>query len=310
MTHGSRGDHRPALKPRRLGLTVTAEGGPVWGPLPEGHPSDRTEPRFPSTQRRQHLPDLGAPRLVADRQGFAGETMAVAHRCRLVPLVPPTVSLRQELVDSPARQALPLVWEQPGRPHGEREQYRGASVVWPSRWQPATGAVEAWPWRWLVVEATPLAKAKASRLTAAQQAEQARLATLHQPWPRRPWACEAAAQQAAAVGRRARRLHHHHLPSTVSPEWVPTKRPTRGRPPKEVPRPQRQAWRVTWQVPAAAEAISQRAPRERRLVLATTVLEVQQLSATELRRADKGPPAAERRFTWAKNPAAIAPIFL
>lgn len=47
-----------------------------------------------------------------------------------------------------------------------------------------------------------------------------------------------------------------------------------------------------------------------RFVLATNVLDAQDLSDAERLRAYKGPPAAELRVKWAKNPAAIAPIFL
>jgi transposase len=109
---------------------------------------------------------------------------------------------------------------------------------------------------------------------------------------------------------RERRLHSHHLTYAVSAEWASAKRTTRGRPPKDAPRPQRQVWRVTWQVQEATEAMSLWAQREGRVVLATNVLEVQPLSEAELLRAYKGPPAAELSFKWAKNPAAIAPIFL
>jgi transposase len=45
-------------------------------------------------------------------------------------------------------------------------------------------------------------------------------------------------------------------------------------------------------------------------VLATKVLDAHQLSDAELLQAYKGQPAAELSFKWAKNPAAIAPIFL
>jgi transposase len=312
ITYGYSRDHRPDLKQLLFGLTVTADGVPVWGHITDGNESDSTEHRFHITQLRQHLPDLGEPLLVADSKFFAGQTMAlaVAHRFRFVTLVPQTVSLRQELVDSPELKELPLLWEQPGRHHGEREQYRGASVAGPYRWQTATGDIEELSLRWLVVESTQLAKAKASRLTAAQQAEQGMLAMLQQQWQRRTFACEADAQQAAALCLRELRLHSHHLTYTVSTEWVPTKRSTRGRPPKDVPRPQRQVWRVMWQVQEVTEAISRRAQRERRFVLVTNVLEAQQLSDIELLRAYKGQPAAELSFKWAKNPAAIAPIFL
>jgi transposase len=69
-------------------------------------------------------------------------------------------------------------------------------------------------------------------------------------------------------------------------------------------------WRVRWQVQEATEAIATQAQRERRFVLATNVLDAQQLTDADLLQAYKGQPAVELSFKWAKNPAAIAPIFL
>jgi transposase len=224
--------------------------------------------------------------------------------------VPQTVGLRQALVEAPELRALPLLWERPGRRQGETDHYRGASMVRPYRWKTASGEVQELPLRFLVVESTQLAKARAPRRAAAQQTESSLLAELQQHWQRRPFACEPDAHQAAMVCLRGLRLHSHHLTYTVSAEWVSAKRTTRGRPPKEAPRPQCQVWRVTWQVQEATEAMSLWAQREGRFVLATNVLEVQHLSDAELLRAYKGQPAAELSFKWAKNPAAIAPIFL
>jgi transposase len=124
VTFGYRRDHRPDLKPLRFGLTVTAEGGPVWGHVADGHQSDSTEQRCQITQRRQHLPDLGASLLVAASTFLAGETMALAaaHRFRLVTLVPQTVSPRPLVVEAPELRELPLLGEQPGRRHGALDQ--------------------------------------------------------------------------------------------------------------------------------------------------------------------------------------------
>ncbi len=166
------------------------------------------------------------------------------------------------------------------------------------------------PLRFLVVESTQLAKVKAPRLAAAQEAERARLTTLQQQWQRRAFACEADAHQAASLCLRELTLRSHRLTYTVSAAWVAEKRTTRGRPPQEASRPQRQVWRVTWQVHKATDALATQAQRERRFVLATNVLESDSLSDADLLRAYKGQPAVELSFKWAKNPAAIAPIFL
>jgi hypothetical protein len=312
VTCGDSRDHRPDLKPRLFGLTVTAEGVPVWGHVTAGNQRDSTEHRFQITQLRPHLPDLGEPLLGAASTCFAGETIALAaaHRFRCGTVVPQTVGLRQVVVEAPELRGLPLPWEQSGRRPGEPEPYRGASVIRPSRWQSATGEVQELPLRLRVVESTHLAKAKAPRWAAAQQAEPDRLAALHQPWQRRTLACEVEAQQAATRCLRARRVHSPHLPDTINAEWVPITRATRGRPPKAAPRPQRQVRRVTWQPQEAIAAISRWAQRERRFVLATHGLDAQHLSDAERLRAYQGQPAAELSCTWAKNLAALAPIFL
>jgi transposase len=312
VTLGYSRDHRPDLKQLLFGLTVTADGVPVWGHVSDGNRSDSTEHRFHLTQLRQHLPDIGEPLLVADSKFFAGETMALAAvpRFHFVTLVPHTVGLRQELVDAPELGALPLLWEQPGRRKEQMECYHGASMVCPYGWKTEAGEVHELTLRFLVVESTQLAKAKAPRRAAAQQAEWAQLTTLQRQWQQRTFACEADAHQAATLCLRERSLHSHHLTYTVAPAWVPAKQATRGRPPKDSPRPQRQVWRVRWQVQEATEAIATQAQRERRFVLATNVLDAQQLKDADLLRAYKGQPAVELSFKWAKNPAAIAPIFL
>ena len=256
ITCGYSRDHRPDLKQLLFGLTVTAEGVPVWGHITDGHQRDSTEHRFHITQLRQHLPDLGAPLLVADSKFFAGETMtlAAAHRFRFVTLVPQTVGLRQALVEAPELSELPLLWEQPGRRQGERAQDRGAAGVRPYRGKTGAGEGQESSRRWLVVESTQLAKAKAPRWAAAQQAARVMLAALQQPWQRRTCACEAAAPQAATLGRRERRWHQPPLPSTVSAEGVTAKRTTRGRPPPDALPPPPQVWRVMWQGPEASPA--------------------------------------------------------
>jgi Domain of unknown function (DUF4277) len=122
VTCGDSGDHRPGLKPRLFGLTVTAAGGPVWGHVTDGHQRDRPAPRVPITQRRQHLADVGEPLLGADSKVVAGEpsALAAAHRVRLVPLVPQPVGLRHVVGEAPELRELPRLWEPPGRRQGER----------------------------------------------------------------------------------------------------------------------------------------------------------------------------------------------
>jgi hypothetical protein len=101
-------------------------------------------------------------------------------------------------------------------------------------------------------------------------------------------------------------LHSHHLTYTVGAAGVADKRTTRGRPPKEALRPQRQVWRGTWQVHEATEVIMTRTRLDSRFVPATNVLEAEHLSDADLLRAYERQPAVELSFKWAKNPAAMA----
>jgi hypothetical protein len=291
---------------------VTAEGLPLGGPGTEGNRRDSPAPRCPLTPRRQDRPALGAPRLVADSTGCAGapRALAAAQRCRCGTVVPPTVGRGQEVGDAPARHELPLLGERPGRRHGETAPSRGASRVRPSRGKTAAGKGQELPVRLWVVEATPLATAKAPRLAAAQPTEQDTRAALDQPWQRRCFAGEAEAHQAATLCLRELALRDQVLTYTVASAGVPDKQATRGRPPTHAPRPQRQVWRVTWPGREASQVLTAQARRERRCGLATTVLDGPPRSDAERWRASKGQPAAARRGTWAKHPAVLAPSFV
>jgi Domain of unknown function (DUF4277) len=312
VTSGDRRAHRPDRTPWLCGLPGTADGVPGWGPVPAGHRRDRVAQRCHLPPRRQHLPALGAPRLVADRQCLAGEPLpwAAAHRCRVVTWVPQTVGVRQAVVETPELRAWPGRWEPPGRRPGARDASRGASVGRPSRGKTAAGERPEVPWRVLVVESTPLATANAPRLPAAQKAARAIVATRHQPGPRRTLAWQADAPQAATRCLRALSWHHPHLPATAGTAGLPAQRATRGPPPQEAPRPQRQVWRGSWPGPQAPAAIAMQAPRERRCGWATHGLEAEPLGEAHRRRASTGQPAVELRVHWAQTPASLAPIVL
>ncbi|MFQ6090357.1 MAG: IS1634 family transposase [Candidatus Bipolaricaulia bacterium] len=67
---------------------------------------------------------------------------------------------------------------------------------------------------------------------------------------------------------------------------------------------------MAWEIEEAPEAVEARVQREGCFVLATDVLDEGGLSDAQLLQAYKGQHRVERGFRWAKNPAAIAPIFL
>jgi hypothetical protein len=110
--------------------------------------------------------------------------------------------------------------------------------------QTAAGEMPELALRSLVVESTQLARAKAPRLMAAQQGKRAVLITRLQQRQRRTFASEADARQATVLCLRQSSPSYYHLTYAVGMKWIPAKRTTGGRPPKDAPRPQRQVWRT------------------------------------------------------------------
>jgi transposase len=122
ITYGYSKDHRPDLKQLLFGLTVGDDGGvPIWGHITDGNRSDSKEHQFHLTHLRRHLPDLKQTLLVTDSKFFAGETLLAAREEQIpfVTLVPQTVGLCRKLSKGISSEALPVLWERPGRRKGE-----------------------------------------------------------------------------------------------------------------------------------------------------------------------------------------------
>jgi transposase len=310
VTYGFSKDHRPDLKQLLFGLTVSADGGvPVWGQVTDGNCSDSTAQRFHLSQLRQHLPDLQETLLVADSKFFAGETLLTAQRERIpfVTLVPHTVSLRRALSEEIGEEELPVLWERPGPRRGEVEVFRGRSVQRPYRCRSAQGEEQEMLLRFLVVHSTQLQKQKAATRQKERRRERDRLEKRLTSWSGREFACAADAREAGERFSQEESGKHHRLQGRVYEEEVIGRYPRRGRPRSGESRPKRKVFRVAWQIEEVAEASR---PPEGCFVLATDVLEEQRLSDVELLQAYKGQQRVETSFRWAKNPAAIAPIFL
>jgi hypothetical protein len=161
--------------------------------------------------------------------------------------------------------------------------------------------------RVVVVASSPLAPANAPRRAAAPPPARAARAALHPRWRRRPVAGAADAPQAAPRCGREWPWNRQRLTSPVNAEGGPAKRAPRGRPPEHAPRPQPLVWRVSGPGHEATEAITARAPRERRLVRATHVLAAQDRPDAARLPADTGQPSGARRLQGAKPPAGSAP---
>lgn len=315
ITYGFSKDHRPDLKQLLFGLTVSDDGGvPVWGHVTDGNRSDSKEHRFHLRQLRQHLPDLQQTLLVTDSKFFAGETLlaAQAEQIPFVTLVPKTVGLRRRLSEEIGAEELPVLWERPGRRKGEVEVYRGRSVQRTYGWQreDGDGEEEELRLRFLVVQSTQLKRRKSATLRQEHQRERDRLEKRLASWKQREFACEADARDALKRFQKKQSLNYHRLEGEVYSEEVTGRYPRPGRPKKGEKRPKRTVYRVAWEMEEVTGALEASVQREGCFVLATDVLDEAELSDAELLRAYKGQHRVETSFRWAKNPAAIAPIFL
>ncbi|UJS17976.1 MAG: IS1634 family transposase [Candidatus Jettenia sp.] len=84
----------------------------------------------------------------------------------------------------------------------------------------------------------------------------------------------------------------------------------RGRPRAGEHLPQRESWRVKLALEEDPERLSQSREKLNKFILVTNILDCTGMTNTEILKAYKGQSAVETNFKWAKNPAAVAPIFL
>ncbi len=310
VTFGHSKQHRPDLKQVLFGMTVTQDGNvPITGRITSGNTSDSTENRFNITSLRNIVPDLSKSILAADSKFFSAPTLDLAYQNDLsfVTLVPKTVGLRNELVEEEGNFQLLLTKE--GRKKGTFEEYRGYSVIMPYVYENEKEEKVERTMRFLVVESTTLERKKGKKIDAGISAEEEDLTRTTNSLKKKVFSCEKDAQMEVSQIKDKKKVLYHSLNFDVKKIEVPVKR-GRGRPRNDEKPLNEDKWVIEPGFSLDNEKVEERRKSESRCVLATDILDKERLPDDEFLKVYKGQAGVESNFKWAKNPAAVAPIFL
>ncbi len=312
VTFGYSKKHRPDLKQILFGMTVTQDGNvPITGRITAGNTSDSTENRFNITSLRNIIPDLSKSILAADSKFFSGPTLELAYQDQnnlsFVALVPKTVGIRNELVKEDGDFQLLLTKE--GRKKGTFEEYKGYSVIRPYVYELEDGRKVERTMRFLVLESTTLEKKKGKKIDVGISAEEKELIETANGLKKKTFSCEKDAKNEASQIKNKKKVLYHSLNLDVQKIEVPVKR-GRGRPRNDEKALTEEKWVIESSFSLDKEKVDERRKSESRYVLATSVFDKEKLPDDEILKVYKGQAGVESNFKWAKNPAAVAPIFL
>jgi transposase len=317
--YGHSKDGRDDLKQVLLSLGVSGDGGIPWRVgLRDGNRSDSVETPG-AIEECLALGWEGVRGIVADSKAYSRRTLGVCleHKIDLVPLVPRTCAVRQELAAwGRAQPPLPLLAEKPGRTqHEAPRRWHGHSVRRQVEVEYSDGRVALETLRFVVVHSSQLAQQQTQASTAAQEKEAEAITAYSKPVQARWFACEADAEAAITEyegrgrGRRGRRpcpWRYHAVRYRVVAETRRTRRARRGRPAKMDPAPIEPGYRLMVEVEARANAEEDNGWT----VLATTVSAEGGTDREILQAYQDQNTTVEPGFRWIKNPAAIAPVWL
>lgn len=311
ITYGHSKDKRTDLKQVLFGMTVSGDGGvPLTGRITSGNTSDSTENRFNLETLREIVPDISRSILVSDSKFFSAPTveMAFEQGISFISLMPKTVGMYEEILkeDKPSE----ILLTTPGRRKGEYEEYRGFSLIAPYVYKTDNAEQRHRQMRFVVVESTALQKQKERVWKAKKEKEYQGLTKLSQGIQKREFACEEDALREIDKLRKQIKVDYHRLGFEREKRTVIEKRQHRGRPRAGEQLPQRESWTVNLSFQEDAEHLSQSKQRLNKFILVTNILDSSRMTDAEILKAYKGQSSVETNFKWAKNPAAVAPIFL
>jgi transposase len=284
--YGHSKDGRDDLKQVLLSLGVNGDGGlPLRVGLRDGNHSDSVETPL-AIEECLALGLDGVRGIIADSKAYSRRTLGLCleQRLGLVTLVPRTCAVRQALEAWEQQQsALPLLVEKPGRTKAEApRRWHGQSVMRQVEVEYSDGRVALEALRFVVVHSSQLAQQQTQAYTAAQAKEAAAVMAHVQHVQARWFVCEADAEATIAdyegrgQGRRGR------CPRTEA------------------------GYRLVVEVTALANSEEDNGWA----VLATTV-PTEACADTEILQAyQEQNTTVESGFSWIKNPAAIAPVWL
>jgi transposase len=283
VTYGYSRDHRADLKQWMLALATTRQGDvPLFCQALDGNVSDKVSlvAAVEALAEQLRTEDEEAPLFVADSGLYSADNVArlSASGVRWISRVPET--------STGARAALQVAddaWRQED------------DVFWASAPQAPDGE------RWVVVRTTP--GAERARATLQRQVEQTREHWEQALWHlgNRRFACEPDAQAALAQQLKKR------------PEWLDVQAHLVAHPkhdrvgrPRQDATPDRTEWQIAATVTVNAAAIAREVQRKASFLVATNVLDQEQLSDQELIQTYKDQHSVERGFSFLKDPLFLA----
>ena len=283
ITYGYSKDHRPDLKQVVVNLITGHRSAlPVWMEALSGNESDKHS--FPKSIQAfcQQMQSAGEVIFVIDSAIYAAANLEALRETHWLTRVPETIAEAKRLIAETAMEAL--------RPLSEG--YAGCEV------SSTYGGVEQ---RWLVVYSAAAAQREAQTLERRIAKEKQQAEKAWRRLQRRVFQCEEDAQ--AALAETERKWRYHRLRAT--PRSL-TRYPGRGRP-RPGAQPEVIGYQLEGEVILHEEAVAQARRTLGRFILATNVLDPEELSAEEMLAQYKAQGVSvERGFRFLKDPLFFA----
>lgn len=280
ITYGYSKDHRPDLKQAILGLiSVNRTSIPAYLSAVSGNVSDKTSmPEMAEVYLKQFEADEQAPVLVADTALYSAETLEDLSNNHWVTRVPATLAeAKAALVSSPRDEMV----------ESERPGYRYREIA------SEYGGVEQ---RWLVVYSEDRAQQEQTQMERQIEREQEKLGKQIKKLSRQRFNCEADADQALVKANRGWQFHHLTGSSQAHTRYAQAGRPTQD---SETITD----WQLEVDLERDEEKIKAREEALGKYILATNLLDEQELPAEELLTVYKDQNrSVERGFRFLKDP--------
>lgn len=271
ITYGYSRDHRPDLKQFILDLICSEDGDvPLFLRVGDGNESDRAI--FPQVFQdfKKHL-DLDAL-MVADSALYSEANLVEMATLKWLSRVPLTIKQAKELVSQLQASSF--------------TESTIAGYRW-SQHQSHYGGIEQ---RWLVVESKERQESDLKRLE--KSLDQAKTEATKQllQLSRQSFACVADALKAAS--KLSKKLKYHQLVAVDTQEIQP----------KSIQKNSSSSYKVTASLEVKSDVVEAEQRQAGRFILATNVLDVNQLSPDEMIAKYKNQQSAERGFSFLKDP--------
>jgi len=271
ITYGYSGDHRPDLKQFILDLICSEDGDvPLFLRIGDGNESDQAI--FPQVFRdfKKHL-DLDAL-MVADSALYSEANLVEMATLKWLSRVPLTLKQAKELVSQLTTEAF--------------TESTIAGYRW-SQHQSQYGGIQQ---RWLVVESQERQESDLKRLEKNLDKAQIEATKQLRELSRQSFACVADALKAA--NKLSKKLKYHQLVALDTQEILS----------KSTQKNSSSSYKVTAHLELKSDVVEAERRQAGRFILATNVLEVNQLSPDEMIAKYKNQQSSERGFSFLKDP--------